>query len=388
MRSTSAVPLSYHCHRIQSNDEKPQPGFAEQHSEQFNGQLHSAMNPGYLTPASYQMQQNQNHGFGVQQSLMTNNGPFYHSVKNTSYSTTASYPMHQNRTHGFAVQQSSMINNRPLHHPLKDPICSTPASYPMHQNQNYGFGVPQSSMTNNRPFYYPGFTYHPPQKAPTYSVRQPAAAQAQEALTYPVRQPATAQAQDAPTYLMRQPAAVQAQEAPTYLVHPPVAAQAQESPAYLVRQPAAAQAQQVELNSYAEEEVLDVKLEVPIFPMGKPRLKWTPELHERFIRATTQLGGVFKATPKAILKKMNKTRCKNPNDRSVEEVMGHGIQNNADSHAPFTEDDLSSSYRPDYESDIGKFGSLLKSSETPNYQQNLWITPVEDHDNYYNFKRF
>ncbi|KAL7088416.1 hypothetical protein ACP275_13G125800 [Erythranthe tilingii] len=36
----------------------------------------------------------------------------------------------------------------------------------------------------------------------------------------------------------------------------------------------------------------------------KPRLRWTADLHERFIDAVTQLGGASKATPKAILRTM------------------------------------------------------------------------------------
>ncbi|XP_023526635.1 protein PHR1-LIKE 2-like isoform X2 [Cucurbita pepo subsp. pepo] len=36
----------------------------------------------------------------------------------------------------------------------------------------------------------------------------------------------------------------------------------------------------------------------------KPRLRWTAELHERFVDAVTQLGGADKATPKTIMRTM------------------------------------------------------------------------------------
>ncbi|KAL5998526.1 hypothetical protein ACLOJK_009469 [Asimina triloba] len=36
----------------------------------------------------------------------------------------------------------------------------------------------------------------------------------------------------------------------------------------------------------------------------KPRLRWTAELHERFVDAVTQLGGPDKATPKSIMRTM------------------------------------------------------------------------------------
>lgn len=36
----------------------------------------------------------------------------------------------------------------------------------------------------------------------------------------------------------------------------------------------------------------------------RPRLRWTPDLHDRFVDAVTRLGGPDKATPKSVLRVM------------------------------------------------------------------------------------
>lgn len=42
-----------------------------------------------------------------------------------------------------------------------------------------------------------------------------------------------------------------------------------------------------------------------MLPEVKPRLRWTPDLHERFVQAIKHLGGARDATPKGILAELN-----------------------------------------------------------------------------------
>ncbi|KAF9626378.1 hypothetical protein IFM89_033197 [Coptis chinensis] len=53
---------------------------------------------------------------------------------------------------------------------------------------------------------------------------------------------------------------------------------------------------------------------------GKQRLRWTSELHDRFVDAITQLGGPDRATPKGVLRKYRlcKILAESPNDVEID----------------------------------------------------------------------
>ncbi|XP_050236685.1 myb family transcription factor PHL8-like [Mercurialis annua] len=48
----------------------------------------------------------------------------------------------------------------------------------------------------------------------------------------------------------------------------------------------------------------DENMKLVLSTDAKPRLKWTPELHQRFVEAVDQLGGADKATPKSVMRMM------------------------------------------------------------------------------------
>lgn len=110
MRSTSALNPSYHYYQNQSSNEMPNPGFGDQHYEQFNGQLYSIVNPGYSTSGSYPLHQNQILDYGVNQCLMTNNGPF-------SYRGFTSHPLQEALT--YPVLQPAVTQAQEQQVPLK-----------------------------------------------------------------------------------------------------------------------------------------------------------------------------------------------------------------------------------------------------------------------------
>ncbi|KAK1373604.1 hypothetical protein POM88_029797 [Heracleum sosnowskyi] len=215
--------------------------------------------------------------------------------------------------------------------------------YSVHETPGQGFGFQQAQVMDNAPLYRQGFSYQ-------YSVQQ-------QVMTYPVTQAATQ-----------------------------------------------GQPQQVQVERSAQEHVLIVELERPVLPASRPRLRWTPELHERFTRAAQELGGYFKATPKAILKKMNvrgltrdqlKSHLQKVRNRvlhtessgvlhtesfgvlqteSLEEIMGPGTQHNTNFSAPQILE--------------GQHGRLLGSCEAPNHHSNHMIGPVEDPAKNFSFKDF
>ncbi|KAI3744499.1 hypothetical protein L1987_57581 [Smallanthus sonchifolius] len=55
----------------------------------------------------------------------------------------------------------------------------------------------------------------------------------------------------------------------------------------------------------ADQNIQNQVLSLVLSSDAKPRLKWTPELHQRFVDAVTQLGGAEKATPKSLMRVMS-----------------------------------------------------------------------------------
>ncbi|KAL8093036.1 hypothetical protein AgCh_035063 [Apium graveolens] len=145
-------------------------------------------------------------------------------------------------------------------------------------------------------------------------------------------------------------------------------------------------------------DILIVELEPSLFNRGKPRVRWTVELHERFLKAVSKLGGLSVATPRRILHEMNvrgmnvdqikshlqKARIKKSSDRLTEETArdGHSaVRPNAsvDQELPFN---MSVNDLESYVSDINTYGKLLSNSEVHynafSIYQNLAIAAMTD----------
>ncbi|XP_074349460.1 uncharacterized protein LOC141689169 [Apium graveolens] len=213
---------------------------------------------------------------------------------------------------GFGENQYEKFHGQP--HSAMNHAYQEHQMYSVHETPSQGFGFQHGQVMDSSPFYNQGFRYQ-------YSVQQ-------QVMAYPVTQPAT--------------------------------------------QP---RPQQVQVERITQE-VLTVELEPPVSPLSRRRLRWTPELHERFNRAVKELGGYFKATPKGILEKMNvkgitrehlKSHLQKVRNRvhaeSPAKIMGPGTQYDTNSSAPqFSE---------------GQHGRLLGSCEALNHHNHM-IGPVKD----------
>ncbi|KAL1817290.1 hypothetical protein ACET3Z_019864 [Daucus carota] len=145
---------------------------------------------------------------------------------------------------------------------------------------------------------------------------------------------------------------------------------------------------QIEMPRDPGEDVLVLNPNVSLFT-AKTYIRWTGELEERFSRAVQELGGPFRARPKAILKKMKvqglehdhikshlqKVRSKaRPKPVDQEPAVVQSSSDNAQLPPGEASSDTGLNDNVDVQSffeDIEYYGRLLGSSETPSFMQFL-----------------
>ncbi|WOG87373.1 hypothetical protein DCAR_0206597 [Daucus carota subsp. sativus] len=128
---------------------------------------------------------------------------------------------------------------------------------------------------------------------------------------------------------------------------------------------------------FTPENVFVVEVESPILPMSKPRLRWTPELHERFTHAAEELGGYFKAKPKAILQKMNVSGITTEQLKSHLQKVRNSILRTSSSAGGILNGQVPST--PSFESDIERHERLQMNSECLNNHCTCRIAPVNEY---------
>ncbi|XP_039037431.1 myb family transcription factor PHL8-like isoform X2 [Hibiscus syriacus] len=96
---------------------------------------------------------------------------------------------------------------------------------------------------------------------------------------------------------------------------------------------------------------------------SKPRLKWTPELHQRFVEAVNQLGGADKATPKSVMRVMGVSGL------TLYHLKSH-LQKYRLGRTQQTEICLGNDKQDDYKETQGRYGNFISDTSGIHKQMN------------------